>query len=235
MKLIFDIGANVGDMTDVYSQKADTVVAFEPNPSMVEELTKRFFGNPNIIIDRRSLDNKVGTNILMTSPYAASLSTFSEEWTKNTRFLGQQWNEHIVVPTITIDSAIEYYGVPDYIKIDVEGYEYQVIKGLSMLLPNTVVCFEWVEEQLSSILSIITYVNTLGYKAFSYTNMDNVMWEEDLTWGSWEKLNFQKNIVPDRHLRWGMIYFKKERKESDRPFQFDGDIYNLTDFIHIEK
>ena len=157
LNLVFDIGANVGDTVDFFNRVSRKVIAFEPNPNLHRLLQKKFEGE-NVIIDKRGLDNHNGSNKFNICD-AYSLSTFSSFWKEHSRFAERHyWDIEIEVPVMTIDTAIDTYGIPDYIKIDVEGHEYEVLKGLTRLLTNTILCFEWTEEQTDDMRSSIQYL-----------------------------------------------------------------------------
>lgn len=228
VKLIFDIGANEGNTADLYSKIAEKVIAFEPNPNLHKRLESRF-KDTNVVIDKRAVDNKTGESIFSICD-ANSLSTFSESWIKNGRFSERNyWDIKIPVSVVTLQDAIAEYGVPDYIKIDVEGYEYEVLQGLKMLLPNTTICFEWAEEQFEYITKSIRLILDLGYNAFSYTIGDDVKFNYEIGWTTWDDLDFTEQIEIGRKENWGMIYFKKEKNSLDKDF------YKKTDKISIDK
>ena len=208
MELIFDIGANVGNTVATFSTMAKKVIAFEPNPNLANHLNERF-KNSNIIIDNRGLSDSVGKKIFNISESNA-LSTFSEDWMKKSRFSNnQKWDNKVEVSTTTLDAIIEQYGVPDLIKVDVEGYELEVFNGFSKFLENTIISFEWAEEEYEKILLTIKHIKDIGYKNFSFTYGDAIMDLNSIKWDSWENLSWHKNINIDRKTEWGMIYFKK--------------------------
>jgi len=235
MKLIFDIGANAGDYTGDFTNWADTVVAFEPNPNLLPNLHKRFSGT-NVIVDRRALSSEIGTKQFMISD-AATLSTFSQEWKNSGRFSqGNCWEIPIEVMTTTIDQAIIDYGIPDFIKIDVEGYEYEVLKGLTQCLPDTIISFEWAEEDIW-ISDAITYLQSLGYTKFVSTDGDIPLVNDVLLWADWDPEKFFADINPSRMERWGMIYFKKDfwpgdnRLMDNQPINWERDVY--VEYINL--
>jgi FkbM family methyltransferase len=208
MNLVFDIGSNVGTTVEFFSQKANKVVGFEPNPRLVEILRRRF-NNRNVIIDSRGLSNEIGEKKFRIAN-ADTISTFSEDWVNNSRFTGgYSWNEGIIVETTTLDSVIEQYGTPDYIKIDVEGYEFEVLTSLTKVLENTIISFEWAEEQKNKIEQTIKYLFNLGYKKFSYTEADKILMDVEIDWRTIDKLNLIENLDDQRKDKWGMIYVKK--------------------------
>jgi hypothetical protein len=88
------------------------------------------------------------------------------------------------------------------------GQEYDVLTSLTKVLPNTVVSFEWAEEQKEKIILTLEHIRSLGYKKFSYTESDGVLFDEDINWVPFEKLNLLENLDPARKRKWGMIYFK---------------------------
>ena len=71
------------------------------------------------------------------------------------------------IPTNTLDSFINTYGVPDYIKIDVEGFEWEVISGLTQTVP--LVSFEAnLPDFLFETVSIIEYLSKLSNRSYLY-------------------------------------------------------------------
>ena len=209
MNLIFDIGANLGSTVKIFIRKSKKIVAFEPNKLLVNNL-KEMFKHDNVIIDTRALSDKVGTKVFNVSN-ADSLSTFSEDWIHNSRFSNTiTWDTQIEVETTTLDNIIEEYGIPDYVKIDVEGYEYEVLSSLTKFLPDTLFAFEWAEETKDKICLILEHVNNLGYRSFGYTEEDKVLFDGEIDWVGYEKfLKTVEEFKPERKVRWGMIYFKK--------------------------
>lgn len=204
-RLSFDIGANIGDTVETLLKKSDKVVAFEPNPDLVTRLSKRF--KDKVIVDNRALSSSISTKVFSISN-AHTISTLSDDWIKKSRFSNNyNWNRKINVQTTTLDSIINEYGVPDFVKIDVEGHEYDVFNGLSLLLPDTIFAFEWAEEEYDKLLMTHDRLSHLGYNNYSFTYKDDLSFFP--LWQKWDSLLLHSDINTNRKEKWGMIYFKK--------------------------
>jgi FkbM family methyltransferase len=161
--LIFDVGANGGDKTVQFLSVSDKVVSIEPSPAAVEILRQRFSGNPRVTIVPKGVGRSNGTAPFHVFEAADSYNTFSAKWAKQLA-AGSDRPRKIAtsvleVPVTTIDELIQEHGYPDYIKIDVEGYELEVVAGLSKNIQLvSIECNlpEFAEETLQaiSILSV---------------------------------------------------------------------------------
>ena len=80
------------------------------------------------------------------------------------------WKTQKHVNIITLDSLIQKYGLPDLCKIDVEGYELEVIKGLSKKIP--IISFEMHIEIFNEMVECIEQIEKLGSVKFNFANIN---------------------------------------------------------------
>lgn len=143
--LVFDIGANVGELTQVFSEMGMQVVACEPDPANFIELKARFRNNEKVHTVPIALAKTEGVSDLFSSPlHGGCLSTLSAK--RKSELEQKKEGGHIAfrngirVHTKTLDKLISEYGLPLLIKIDVEGFEEDVLSALSQMVPF--ICFE---------------------------------------------------------------------------------------------
>jgi FkbM family methyltransferase len=135
--LVFDVGANVGEYTELFVGLGARVVAIEPNVQLVPEL-KKVWPSDRVTVECVALGSSDGSADLYLCG-RDYLSSLSSEWIavaeRSERFSGIHWNEKISVPVSTLDALIKKYGRPKFVKIDVEGFEKEVLAGLSIAPP----------------------------------------------------------------------------------------------------
>ena len=208
--LVFDVGANIGDMTDIFLSCGAIVICFEPVKSCVDILNNKFIGNNNVIIHNIGLANTDATIPFYLSNGGSTISTFSYEYTKSGLFTkhGASWGEGIEISCSTLDTMINKHGIPDFCKIDVEGFELSVISGLSKKIP----CISF--EMHSTVdQDILNHLNKVGYTLFNFCigNTDEYYFD---TWVDSNELVIELNKLntdnnwEDIWILWGDIYCK---------------------------
>lgn len=126
--LVFDIGANSGDMTEIFLSLGAKVICVEPNPKCIKVLKRRFNGNKRVTLIEKGVSYGEGILPFYVNEAMDGMSTFSKKWKRN--FSKEKWSKPIEVPVTTINKLIKEFGIPKLIKIDVEGFEFQVLKNL---------------------------------------------------------------------------------------------------------
>jgi FkbM family methyltransferase len=145
--LVFDIGANIGRMTYQYlARGASRVVAVEPQSVCVnEELVPRFGNDERVTIVHKACGAEEGEATITTYGHGSTISTFVPDyyWGSGGPWANTPHDGSETVQMTTLDALIEIYGVPDFIKVDVEGYEYEVLQGLHQLVPLSFEFHPW--------------------------------------------------------------------------------------------
>lgn len=161
--LVFDVGANVGNRSKVFLQVGARVVAFEPQRKCTDLLARVFQNNSRFTLERCALGAQVGETDIYVSA-AHTISSLSTEWVQavraSGRFASHEWNRKERVVVDTLDRAIQRHGRPAFIKIDVEGFEAEVLKGLSSLVP--LVSVEFTPELMERTFECIARLAALG-------------------------------------------------------------------------
>jgi FkbM family methyltransferase len=208
--IIFDIGCNVGDWTRANYSKDKKFICVEAAPVLAENTRIAFKDIDNIEVLSCAVSDKDDQEIefyLTSNNSDPVLSSCVRRWETKSRFKDFFDKKGIKVKTITIDRLIELYGEPEYIKIDVEGYENVVLRGLTH--KSGMISFEWGEEEKDCVIENINYLKGLGYKEFALHESDEYCYmpEEWVDYNDILKI-VNETLVPERSYKWGMIFAK---------------------------
>lgn len=167
--LVFDVGANRGDMTrSLLLAGAGHVVAVEPQPRLASLLRARFPRRQVSVFEgvlsepgRRSATLRFGDAHVL-----ASVDSEFIERTGSGRFQRHRWTESREVVSSTWDELTAIHGKPSFAKIDVEGHEESVLKGMSVA-PERGLCVEVMSELRHRLPSLVGRLAEAGLDVFN--------------------------------------------------------------------
>jgi FkbM family methyltransferase len=132
VSLIYDVGMCDGADTAFYLAKGFRVLAIEANPELVERNQARFsreIKDGRLIILNKAIGpcpGKIDFDVHMSNEHWSSIIPSRRE-----RMVGQY--RTIEVDCVTLDSVVKYYGVPYYLKIDIEQADLDAVRSLDGL------------------------------------------------------------------------------------------------------
>ena len=143
--LIFDIGANQGQKTDIFLRLGARLLAVEPDPSNQKILRQNFLNyrlkRKPVTIVGKAVSDKPGKAVLLIDEPGSAKNTLSQKWADSLRTdsgrFGKKlaFGETCAVETTTLEELIRSHGKPYYVKIDVEGHELSVVRGMQSAVP----------------------------------------------------------------------------------------------------
>jgi FkbM family methyltransferase len=209
--LFFDVGANMGNRIVPALRVGARVVAVEPQEECVRFLEESF--GDSITIVSKALGEKAQVKKLYVSE-TSTLATFSQDWVNSVRASGRfrdfHWEESGEIEMTTMDAVIEEYGRPRFVKIDVEGYELEVLSGLSA--PVSTVSFEYaVPEDLEKIHGCLNKLKSLdsGYRC-NYSIGESMKWASR-TWRSADEMSTYVSTQEFLSTDFGDIYVSSDQ------------------------
>lgn len=176
--LCVDVGAHVGDRVAAFRALGARVVAVEPQPHLYRLLRLLHGRDRGVALVSAALGAQTGQATLSINSRNPTLSTLSAAWAgtvaKSPRFPGERWDAAATVPVETLDRLIERHGRPAFVKIDVEGFEEEVLAGLSHAVPA--LSFEFLPETRDAALRCVWRAAALAPYRFNASPGERFRW-----------------------------------------------------------
>jgi FkbM family methyltransferase len=170
----FDIGAHVGSRVRAWRKLGARVLAIEPQPDCLRVLNLMFGRSPSVTVLPVAVGAAPGEARLAVSTATPTVSSMSTDWMASVAtdpsFAGVHWDESVSVSVVTLDSLIASHGLPAFCKIDVEGFEVEVLRGLSTAVPA--LSFEYLPPAHDAAMTCLDLVAELGSYEYNYVAVE---------------------------------------------------------------
>jgi FkbM family methyltransferase len=181
--LIYDVGLHVGEDTDFYLRKGFRVIAFEANPELIAKCTRRFQryiddGQLKIVegavVGPEALGNGSGTVKFYKNNDLSVWGTVREDWADRNARMGTA-SVVTEVEAINFVDALKTYGMPYFMKIDIEGCDTVCVQALREFEERpTYISIESDKTSLKNIKREIGLFDELGYTSFQAVEQGSI-------------------------------------------------------------
>lgn len=166
--LIYDVGLHLGEDTEFYLKKGFGVVAIEANPVVATKTADRlkaYVDAGQLTIVNKAIARDEGPITFFVSDLSIWSTTDPKVAERNAR-LGSVTRE-ITVPGVSLDRLLEEYGVPYYMKIDIEGADILCLEGLLTSADRPqYVSLESSKTSFEDLVHEFCLLQSLGYRKY---------------------------------------------------------------------
>ena len=172
--LIYDVGLHKGEDTAFYLAKGFEVVAFEANPALVQSCRARFADaiatGRLTIVEGAVVDEAANSHEATVTFYRndenSVWGTAVPHWAERNELLGSS-SHRISVPAVKMSQCLQQFGVPYYMKIDIEGADLFCLRALERCeVRPDYVSLESEKRVFKGLVEEFRLLETLGYSRF---------------------------------------------------------------------
>jgi FkbM family methyltransferase len=200
--LCFDVGANIGAKSEVFLALGAKVVAFEPQPLCLRELRARCGNSDRLVTVGSAVGAQPGRAKLFLNGHSGVASLVAG-WTTQGR-AGE-----IDVPVTTLDHAIQSVGLPRFCKIDVEGFELQVLQGLSQPISTFSLEYHLTDDDVAKTFACLDRLSRFGELSLNISFAEHPAF----VWSDWVSLSQFSALFPasaprNAHYDYGDLFVR---------------------------
>lgn len=201
--VIYDIGANLGNHTVYFARRYPNAVihSFEPLPENYALLQQNISDN--------QLDRVTSYNLALGEAAGKAVMAVTQEGNQGTAEVLDSDVQGIEIPMAALDAL--GLPLPDFVKIDVEGYEVHVLHGMENILANTNAPV-WVEVNEENGAEVYRLMARVGYhpQDFVLTSSNNILFSKNPALRMGDDLLFQHLLGESAGRRESWIQLGKE-------------------------
>jgi len=181
--VVFDVGANRGQSIELFRLLFEgcTIHAFEPQRSNFEEMLSRVGALDGVFVNQMALGDQVGTAALYRTSHseASSLLPLNPDswWGKDLK-MEPRGTEAVVVDTIDHYCIDRDIATIDFLKLDVQGFEPECLRGAARMLSERRVgviqaelTYHRIYERATRFADIEGLLNPFGYRLYTMYNI----------------------------------------------------------------
>lgn len=131
--LIYDVGMHKGEDAEFYLKKGFRVIGIEAVPALANEAAaslKEYVESGQLVILNVAIAEKEGALRFFESTACSAWGTLYPEWARRNQRLSGKPSTELMVEGATLTSILSEYGIPYYLKIDVEGADTLCLEAL---------------------------------------------------------------------------------------------------------
>lgn len=173
--LIYDVGMHKGEDTDYYLKKGFRVVGFEADPDLAAHCRSRFSDDIKngrlVVVEGAIVELPPGETGGRTTKFYKNRNnsvwgTVVDELAHRNERLGTS-NTIIEVPAVDFSVCLGRYGIPHYLKIDIEGMDVVCLKALMNFGERPdYVSIESEQVSFGKLVEEVNLLTQLGYTRF---------------------------------------------------------------------
>ncbi len=212
--LVFDVGAHAGNHVRALSALGCRVIAVEPQPDFARVLRLLFGRAKNVTILERGVGAGAGRARLAISERTPTVTTLAPDWkaarSADADFAQVEWNVSAEIEVTTLDALIRQFGLPSFVKLDIEGSEPAALAGLSQ--PVAALAFEFLPRALDQIEACIDRLRALDHYVYNWSSGESYRFES-AAWLEGPRL-LESLRAPKAQRRSGDIYARRRPATS---------------------
>jgi len=169
--VVFDIGAHAGNHVRALASLGCRVIAIEPQPDFARLLRLLFGRAPGVTIVETAVSDRGGRATLSISERTPTVTSLAEEWRDaragDADFAQVRWNRSADIEVTTLDALVERFGMPAFVKLDVEGSEPAALGGLNR--PVAALAFEYLPRALDRVAACVDRLRQLDRYVYNWS------------------------------------------------------------------